>query len=73
MKNMGVEEKLHTFLTLATDEGEQSASHSASFLGKVLLLPTGQETGWDQELVWMQLQREKFLSLQGIECLSLSL
>jgi hypothetical protein len=70
----GVEIQLHTFLTLALDGGEWSASHPSHFTPeKRALVPTIKEAGWNPELVWTWWQREKFLVLARIRTLVIQL
>jgi hypothetical protein len=54
-----------SFLTLALDGGEWSASRHghALTLGKGLPVPTVQETGWASEPVWTQRLEEKSFCL----------
>jgi hypothetical protein len=51
----------YSFLTLALDGGEWSASHPGSVLPweKDPPIPTEQEAGWAPEPVWMQRLEEK--------------
>jgi hypothetical protein len=55
----------YSFLTLALDGGEWSASHRALPPGKEPVIPTEQEAGWVSELVWIQRLDEKSFASVG--------
>jgi hypothetical protein len=57
----------YSYLTLALDGGEWSASRPGSTLppGKEPLVPIGQEAGWAPESVWMQKLEEKSFAPAG--------
>jgi hypothetical protein len=57
----------YTFLTLALDESEWSASRPGRTLspGKGPPVPVGKEAGWAPELVWMQRLEEKSFASAG--------
>jgi len=65
----GVVVQLHTFLTLAQDEGERPDSHPGCFTSweRVPPGPPGKEARWATEPVRMQWRREKIPTLPGIK------